>query len=312
MMYLTRFLKLTSCLIMAAVLLSSCSMFGDDDERSGPDANLSEDQLYLAIQNNLEDGRYDLAAENLQALEARYPFGVHAEQAQLQLIYTYYMQGENEAAYATAERFIRLHPQHPQVDYAYYMKGLAAFTEGKGFFERFFPTDLTMRDPGSARRSFADFSQLLSRFPDSPYAADAKRRMIYLRNLLARYEIHVANYYFERRAYLAAANRGRYVVENFQRTPAVPDALATMVQAYTLLGMDELASDAFIALKTNYPEHPAIGKHGEFVMQNQRGRSLLNKMTFGLADQPPPKGYDTRPDKKKKKKKKKKKDKDDD
>src|SRR5690606_2141674 len=129
-----------------------------------------------------------------------FPFGTYAEQAQLELIYAYYMSNDPDAAIATANRFIRLHPQHRNADYAYYMMGLSAFTKDKGMFERVLPTDLTMRDPGAARESLANFAQLLNRYPDSPYAADAKKRMLYLRNLLARYEIHVANYYFKRGA----------------------------------------------------------------------------------------------------------------
>ena len=150
-----------------------------------------------------------------------------------------------------------------------------------------------MRDPGAARQSFADFSQLLSRFPDSQYAADARKRMIYLRNLLARYEVHVASYYFKRKAYLAAANRGAFVVENFQRTPAVPDALATMVQAYRLLGLEDLASDAEEVLRANYPDYPAFDENGNFVIRTDTVRSWLNTATFGLIDPPPPLGFDT-------------------
>jgi len=177
------------------------------------------------------------------------------------------------------------------------MKGLSSFVEGQGLFERFMPTDLTKRDPGAARQSFADFSQLVSRYPDSIYAADARKRMVYLRNLLARYEVHVANYYFLRGAYLASANRGRYVVENFQRTPAVPDALAVMVQAYQLLGMDDLANDALTTLRTNYPNHPALDKNGNLVLNVHQDRSWLNKLTLGLFDPPAPLGFDTREEK---------------
>jgi outer membrane protein assembly factor BamD len=190
-----------------------------------------------------------------------------------------------------------LHPQHPNVDYAYYMKGLSSFVEGQGLFERYMPTDLTKRDPGAARQSFADFSQLVTRYPDSMYAADARKRMIYLRNLLARYEVHVANYYFLRGAYLAAANRGRYVVENFQRTPAVPDALAVMVQAYKLLGMDDLANDALITLRSNYPTYPALDANGELILNINQERSWINKITLGLFDEPAPPGFDTREEK---------------
>jgi outer membrane protein assembly factor BamD len=279
-------------IFLALIFLASCST-----DTTLEELNMSEDELYQRIQVHLQDQRYDSAAESLQLMEARFPFGKYAEQSQLDIIYVYYMQYDEAGARAAAERFIRLHPQHPNVDYAYYMKGLSSFTEGSGMFERFMPTDLTQRDPGAARQSFADFSQLVSRFPDSSYAADARKRMIYLRNVLARYEVHVANYYFLRGAYLAAANRGRYVVENFQRTPAVPDALAVMVQAYQLLGMEDAANDSLTALRSNYPDHPAFDEQGEFVMNLQPERSWLNVATFGMIDPPPSPGFDTRPEK---------------
>jgi outer membrane protein assembly factor BamD len=276
-------------MVLGLAMLASCSSEPDLSEY-----DLTEDQFYTKVQNTLEDKRYEEAVDWLEAMEARYPFGKYAEQGQLDLIYANYMQYEHEAARAAAERFIRLHPQHPQVDYAYYLKGLSSFSEGQGLFERFLPTDVTKRDPGGARQSFADFAQMLARYPESRYAPDAKKRMVYLRNLLARYEIHVANYYFKRGAYLAAANRGRYVVENFQRTPAVPDALATMVQAYRLLGLDDLAQTAEETLRSNFPNHSAFDENGNFVMRTERVRSIMNKMSFGMIDPPPPMGFDSR------------------
>jgi len=197
-----------------------------------------------------------------------------------------------------ADRFIRLHPQHPNVDYAYYMKGLAAYTANEDIFARFVPTDLTRRDTSHAKEAFAEFSQLVTRFPDSPYAADAKARMVSLRNLLARHEINVANYYFRRGAYLAAANRGRYVVENFERTPAVADGLAVMAQGYILLGMDDLARDSIEVLAMNYPEHPSLNANGEFTSVytlDGLQRSWINRASFGLFDPPRPPQFDNRP-----------------
>ncbi|NIB40237.1 outer membrane protein assembly factor BamD [Pseudomaricurvus alkylphenolicus] len=272
-------------------LLAACS----SQEEQGPSYTTEKD-FYEAAQRQLKSRQWELAIENLQALEANFPFGTYAEQAQLELIYAYYRNFEHEASSAAADRFIRLHPQHRNVDYAYYMKGLASFTEGSGMFERFLPTDLTQRDPGSARQSFAYFSQLLARYPKSQYAPDARKRMIYLRNLLARYEIHVANYYLKRGAYVAAANRGRYVVENFQQTPAVPDALAVMVQSYDLLEMKELGDNALKTLASNYPNHPAL-ESGEFDYQYRSRlgeRSWVSYATFGLFDKKEPPGFDSR------------------
>lgn len=273
------------------VLLPAC---GGKEEI---DPNLTETELYERAQTAMEKGRYEQAVEHLQAMESRYPFGTYSEQAQLDIIYAYFKQYEKEAAYAAAERFIRLHPQHPRVDYAYYMKGLASYTEGQGLLERYMPTDMSRRDPGSARKSFADFSELLTRFPDSEYSPDARRRMVYLRNQLARYEIHAANYLFKRGAYLAAANRGRYVLENFQETPAVPDALAVMIQAYHFLGLDDLSTKSLAVLKANYPDYPYLNAQGEFLYQEnpqEVERSWLNIATAGLLGESREMGFDTR------------------
>lgn len=261
------------------------------------EAESSEKQIYNQAQEHMENGNFSLAVKNLQLLESRFPFGPYAEQAQLEIIYAHYRSLEPEAAIAAADRFIRLHPQHPSVDYAYYMRGLANYTEGQGLLERFFPTDMTQRDPGAAIQAFEDFRQLLQRFPNSQYASDARARMIHLRNRLARYEINVANYYFKRKAYLAAANRGRYVVENMPQTSAVPDALAVMVQAYLLLGMDDLAERSLTVLRSNFPKHPALDENGNFNSQVglEQDRSWLNKATLGLVDRYEPPKFDNRP-----------------
>ena len=289
-----RFLARPLLLLLFTAVLTGCGLFGKDDDIP-PDQG--ERELYEAAQKNLRSSNFDLAIKNLQLLEARYPFGPYAEQSQLELIYAHYRNYDHEEAVASADRFIRLHPQHPNVDYAYYMKGLASFTEGQGLLERFLPTDQTQRDPGPARQSFADFSQLLQRYPDSEYAADARARMVYLRNLLARYEINVANYYFKRRAYMAALNRGRYVVENFQETPAVPDGLAVMAQAYMILGMSDLADNAISTLRLNYPQHPSLDKSGNFIVQSypgRGGRSLINILSIGFLDRSKPPTFDNR------------------
>ncbi|MFK7976305.1 MAG: outer membrane protein assembly factor BamD [Halioglobus sp.] len=281
--------------ITLGVTLAACS---GNDEQPDIAADSGEEQMYTEAQRYIRNGNFDLAVKSLQLLESRYPFGKFAEQAQLELIYAHYNAYEHEAAVEAADRFIRLHPQHPSVDYAFYMKGLAAYTGNEDIFARFLPTDQTKRDTSQAKEAFAEFSQLLSRFPDSPYAADAKARMVALRNLLGRSEIEVANYYLRRGAYLAAANRGRYVVENFQRTPAVADALAIMAQGYLLLGMKELAQDSIDVLALNYPEHPSVDDNGQFVgdFNNEVSqRSWLNRASFGLFDPPVAPQFDNRP-----------------
>ena len=278
--------------LLALLLIATLAGCASEPERQ----ELSEREIYETAQGYLNSKNFSLAIQNLQLLESRYPFGPYAEQAQREIIYAYYRGGDNEAAIAAADRFIRLHPQHEKVDYAYYMRGLSNYTEGEGLLERFIPTDMTQRDPGSAIQSFEDFRQLLQRFPNSVYADDARARMIYLRNRLARYEINVANYYFKRKAYLAAANRGRYVIENLPQTPAVPDALAVMVQAYLLLGMDDLAEQSLAVLRKNYPDHPNLDKNGNFISEvgiEQEG-SFINKATFGLFDRYEPPRFDNR------------------
>ncbi len=281
--------------MLTALVLGLGGCANNDEEQFS--AESGEQQIYDQAQRYLNARNFDLSIQALQALESRYPFGRYAEQAQLELIYAYYGAYQPEAAVEAADRFIRLHPQHPNVDYAYYMKGLATSTSSQDFLARFTPTDQTKRDTTYAREAFAEFAQLVSRYPDSPYAADAKARMVHLRNVLARNEIHVANYYFRRGAYLAAANRGKYVVENFQRTPAVGDGLAVMAQGYRVLGMDDLAQEAIDTLALNFPDHPALNDKGEFdTVYTQEGlqRSLINRATFGLFDPPKPPQFDSR------------------
>ncbi len=249
------------------------------------DENLSEAELYQQAQTDLDNHSYNSAVSKLKALESRYPFGRYADQAQLELIYANYKNSEPEAAKSAAERFIRLHPQHPNVDYAYYLKGLTSFDQDRGLLARFLPLDMTKRDPGAARDSYNEFAQLTSRFPNSRYSPDAKQRMIYLRNLLASYEIHVADYYLSRQAYVAAANRGRYVVENFQETPSVGDGLAIMVESYQKMHLDDLAATSLETLKLNYPDHPSL-VDGQFQPKQDEadGRSWLSKATLGLIE----------------------------
>ena len=275
-------------LIATLVLTAACS-----SNKPEVDENLSETELYQQAQDDLNSNSYNNAIAKLKALESRYPFGRYAEQAQLELIYAYYKNVEPEAAKSAAERFIRLHPQHANVDYAYYLKGLASFDQDRGLLARFLPLDMTKRDPGAARDSFNEFAQLTSRFPNSRYAPDAKARMIYLRNLLAAYEIHAGRYYLTRQAYVAAANRGRYVVENLQETPSVGDGLALMVEAYQRLDLDDLAATSLETLKLNYPDHPTL-VDGQFVPVEEEAdnRSWLAKATLGLieSDAPLPPG----------------------
>jgi outer membrane protein assembly factor BamD len=241
---------------VVSLLLHACATTNSDDPTSGMDAK----QIYAKASDQLKDGDYESAIKLYERLEARFPYGQYAERAQMEIAYAYYKDNEQESAILAAERFIKLHPNHPNVDYMYYMRGLASYDLTKSFLDSMFNVDPTERDPKAARRAFEYFSELVKKFPKSRYARDAVKRMIAIRNGLAKYEVHVANYYLTRGAYLAAANRSKYVVENYQRTPAVADALAIMVKAYNKLGMKELAADAQRVLELNYPNHSSPKK----------------------------------------------------
>ena len=243
-------------LFLLIFVLSGCSYFGgeEEDETIG----WSADRLYAEARGELDAGNYSKAIDLYQKLESTYPFGAHAQQALLDLAYANYKDDEPEAAIAASDRFIKLYPQNAHVDYAYYLKGLTNFNKGKGFTQRYLPTDESQRDPGAALKAFQDFSELIKLFPDSEYAEDAEQRMRYLRNVISKNEVHVANYYMRRGAFIAAVNRARFVIENYPRTPSVPDALVVMAKAYKVLEMDDLSNDAIRVLELNYPNHPGI------------------------------------------------------
>jgi outer membrane protein assembly factor BamD len=263
------------------VLLLALTGCASDDENEFADS--PEQEVYEAGLQALEGSNWTRAITIFQQLEAQFPFGSFAAQAQLELIYAYYRNSEPEAARTTADRFIRLYPDNPNIDYAYYMKGMSFYSEDSRILGRYLPTDPSKRDPGKARDSFADFSQLLNLYPNSPYANDARARMVYLRNLLAEYEINVAEFYIQRQAYLSALNRARYVVENYQSTPAVPRALEIMVETYLRLGLNDLADSSLAILKLNYPDTPSLDDNGNFIVSTQiTDPSFLYSMSFGL------------------------------
>lgn len=234
--------------LLLAVTLAGCGIFGKEiDQTEG----WSAAKLYSEAASELDSSNYTRAVELYEKLEARYPFGRYAMQAQLDVAYAHYRADEPEDAIAAADRFIKLYPRNPYVDYAYYLKGIVNYNRSVGFLDRFIPTDASQRDPGSALDAFTDFSALVERFPESKYAQDARQRMIYLRNNLAKNEVNVARYYMKRGAYVAAANRANFVIEHYQRTSAVDDALEVLVDAYRALGKDDLAADAKRVLELN-------------------------------------------------------------
>ncbi len=253
---------------IALLLLSGCSLLPSNKDKT---LGWSEQKLYVEATDSMRASNYDTAVEYYQKLESRYPFGRYAMQTQLNIAYVYHQQNEPDLAMAAIERFIKLHPDHPAVAYALYLKGLVSFNQNMGFFARFMPTDSSQRDPGSTNESYNHFAELIRRFPDTEYAADAKLRMLYLRNNLARHELHVARYYMDRGAYLAAANRAQYVVEHYQYTPAVRDALGLMVIAYEKMGKEELYRDALRVLALNEQK-------GNFVVEDEEEQSLTERI----------------------------------
>jgi outer membrane protein assembly factor BamD len=267
---------LLSFLSIIVITLTACA---SDDEFAAS----TEEYIYNEAVDALRNNAFSVAIANFQQLEALFPFGQYAAQAQIELVYAYFRAGEAESARAAADRFIRLYPDDENIDYAYYMKGLAFYTEDASILGRFLPTDPSKRDPGNARESFTDFAQLVTRFPNSPYAADARARMIYLRNLLADYEVHVAEFYIERQAFLSALNRAKYIVENYQESPAVPRAMEIMTEMYLRLGLNDLADSSLSILKANYPDSNQLNENGDFIVSTQiTDPSLLYSVTFGL------------------------------
>ncbi|MBB3191660.1 outer membrane protein assembly factor BamD [Halomonas cerina] len=245
-----------AALLLAGALLAGCASTPEDEEAELD--GVAERELYEEGREALEGGRLTTAINRLEAIDTRFPFGEHAEQAQLELIYAYYETDDWEAARAAASRFIRLHPEHPQVDYAYYMRGLAAWQAGRFSLEGLRLIDISKRDLGATRDAYSDFSELVQRFPDSQYAPDARQRIVYLRNLLARHELHVADFYLRKGAYVAAVERGRWVLENYPQSQATRDALAMMVEGYLGLDMRDRARETLRVLIDNAPDHERL------------------------------------------------------
>ena len=240
-------------LLCAALLLGGCRALRHKDEPAG-----SAESMYRRATKLMHDGSYDAAIKALEALTARYPFSDPARQSRLDLIYAYYKQREKDAAIDAADTFIRENPTHPRIDYAYYMKGLVYFERAPNFLERRFDVDVATRPPQDVRKSFDAFLRVVTQYPASEYAADARQRMIYLRNRLAEYEMHVARYYVRRGAFVAALDRARTVIETYDGAPSTPAALALTVQCYRELGLTDLADDAAKVLAANFPNAPPV------------------------------------------------------
>ncbi|HEX5514410.1 MAG TPA: outer membrane protein assembly factor BamD [Gammaproteobacteria bacterium] len=252
-MTLTKLLRALPLLLV----IVGCSSLGNSDD---PDAGAAE--LYQEARAAMRAKNNETAIERFETLQSRYPFGEHAQQAQLDIIYLYFKTDDWDAAISAADRFIRLNPTHPRVDYALYMRGSANMERGQDFLNRTFHLNRAIRDPRPLRQAFADFQRLATDYPGSDYTDDARRRMVILRNQLADHELAVARYYQSSSAYVAAANRAKGIIENFQETPAVEAALTILADAYQHLDLPDLRQDVLRIIRQNYPNHP-LAKQAE-------------------------------------------------
>ncbi|MEP7706076.1 outer membrane protein assembly factor BamD [Paraglaciecola sp. 25GB23A] len=246
-------------LILGSVLalMAGCSSSPDDQDLVI--GNRSEQALYQDAKEKMKLGNFNAATTTLSALDSKYPFGPFSHQIQLDLIYSYYKSGKVPEAIATIDRFTRLNPNHSDVDYAIYMRGLTNMEADKNLFQELVGIDRSDRDPSKSRQAFEDFRRLIEKYPESKYAADAQKRMLHIKNRLAKYEISIARFYMRREAFVAAANRGRYVLEYYSDTSHVQEALEIMVECYDQLKLEELKNNAMKTLKLNYPNSSFIG-----------------------------------------------------
>ncbi|WP_417595601.1 outer membrane protein assembly factor BamD [Oceanospirillum sp.] len=249
-----------------ALMLAGCA-----SDQSAADLAKAERTLYLEARNALEGNNFIRSLELLEALETKYPLGRFSEQALLEQIYAQFRNQDYETARATADRFIRLHPRHAQVDYAYYMKGMSSYMAGRYMLEGLELIDISERDLGATRDAFSDFDNLLRRFPDSRYAFDARQRMLYIRNVLARREIFIAQFYIRKSGYVAAIKRSQFALENYPTAGTSGDALATLSEAYLHLGMEEEAREALDLLKSQYPKHKQLTSNGQLKLLKPLG-----------------------------------------
>jgi outer membrane protein assembly factor BamD len=249
---LRRLARTLAPLLVAA--LAGCGWFGIEWGKTDQTAKWDADKLYAEARIELAAGNWAKARELYQKLESRFPFGRHAQQALMETAYTYYKEGESAQATQAADRFIRQYPNHPNIDYVYYLKGLASFGEDLGFLGKLMSQDISERDAKAAREAFDAFKDLVTRYPESKYAEDARARMRYLVNAQAQAEVNVARFYYTRRAYVAAIQRSQVVLRDYQRTPATEEALHLMARSYEALQMNDLQADAERVLALNFPQ----------------------------------------------------------
>ena len=254
--------------VFCAVLLSGCVWFDRDDPE---EEDLTAEEIHARAQESMVDGDWSQALEELRSLEARYPYGVYAEQALLDTIYAHYQAGNSGLALSSADRFIKLHPTHQSVDYAHYLKGLASFEEDRTLFGRIMgKADLSDRDSERIHRALIAFERVYTLFPDSQYAPESRKRAQYLRYALSRSEVGVAKYYYSRGAHVAVVNRAKTVLERYSETPAAEDALALIMFSYFQMGMTGLSEDARRVLELNYPKSGYLSMDAETATFGER------------------------------------------
>lgn len=240
-----------SLAVFLLLTLTACSLLEPLPDGNTPTKALAAEEIYAAAKEKFNEGSYDAAIKLYESLQSRYPYGRYAQQSMLEMAYAYYRQDEPDPAISTADRFIKQFPNNPHVDYAYYVKGLANFNGEISVLNSIAGQDPTERDPQAAQDSFNAFRELVVRFPNSKYTPDARLRMQYLVNALARHELHVADYYLRRGAYIAAVNRAQGIIKQYPHSPSTREALKIMAQAYDAMGMTDLRDDAQRVLAAN-------------------------------------------------------------
>lgn len=241
------------CLMALVIACTSCTKWWDkSDEEKNPFKGMTAKQLHTEAKVALKKGEYASAAKRLEAIESMYPFSDYTESSQMDLIYAYYKNEDYPSAAATAERFIHLYPRAHNVDYAYYLKGLANFQQTRGVFAKMIPLDESWRDPGTQNQAYADFGVLIQKFPNSKYKANSLQRMIYLRNMFAQHELNVSKYYFKRKMYVAAIERSSYLVKNYPQAPSSQQALVIMYKSNKILGLNKAADEALAVYQATY------------------------------------------------------------
>ena len=248
--------------LIFSLLLSSCSYMEGVFKEPVPTIGMTAAQIYGEGKAFLDAEDYPNAIIYFDILEARYPFGIYSTQSMLDLAYASYQSNLKSEAIVNADRFIRLYPNHPQVSYAYYLRALANFDKDSNFITKLFAQDPSKYDVSKLKKSFDDFSIVINKFPDSKYAKDSRNRLLYIKNMMARNELYIAKYYVKRNAHIAAIERVKYLLTNYNGTPSTEDALLILIDSYNYLNMNDLAIDSARVLKENYPEYTITNKNG--------------------------------------------------